>query len=153
VIVVGLAVLLGVGRPVFAQSPEDASPPPDDVNAQSLAVRNPFQPAPPVPVAPTRPMILPPLYAGFGALQVFDGYTTTHGVAAGVSESNPFFQPFAGHPAAVWAMKAGVTAGAIAASEQLWRHRHRAQAITVIVASSAVMTIVAAHNASAGATP
>jgi hypothetical protein len=49
---------------------------------------------------------------------------------------------------AVWAMKAGVTAGAIAAAEQLWRRRRRSQAIAVMVVSNAVMGLVATHNAS-----
>jgi hypothetical protein len=147
-VIAGLVAVLATGRPASAQSPEAAAAPDEGANTQSLVVRNPFQPAPPVPPALTRPAILPPLYVGFAALQVFDGYTTTHGVGIGVTEANPFFEPFAGHPMAVWAMKAGVTAGAIAAAEQLWRRRRRSQAIAVMVVSNAVMGLVATHNAS-----
>ncbi len=145
---VALAVWLALGHAAYAQAPQDGAAAPADIDPQSLIVRNPFQPAPPVPVPPTRPTILPPLYVSFGALQIFDGYTTTQKLGKGAREANPFFAPFAAHPGAVWAMKAGVTATAIVASEQLWRRRHRAQAIAVMIVSNAVLGFVAARNAS-----
>ena len=151
---VALAVVFALGHAAHAQAPQEGPADPGDADAQSLVVHNPFQPAPPVLAPPTRPMILPPLYVSFAALQIFDGYTTTQKLGHGASEANPFFAPFADHPGVVWGVKAGATAGAIVASELLWRRRQRAQAIAVMVVSNAVLSLVAARNASvARATP
>jgi Domain of unknown function (DUF5658) len=144
---VGLAVAMAMAPTASRAQSGAESPDPPEAEAQALVVRHPFQPAPPIEAPPTRPMVLPPLYAGFAALQVFDGYTTTHGVQAGAEEANPLLDPFAGNEAAIWALKAGVTAVAIVAAEQLWRRHHRAQAIAVMVVSNTVMGVVAAHNA------
>lgn len=144
---VGFAACFCLTPAAYAQADAAADPPPE-VQAETLIIRNPFQPVPPIAPPPRRPRILPPLYASFALLQIFDGYTTTHGIQAGAAEANRIIEPFAGRPAAVWALKAGVTVGAVLAGEQLWRRRHRVQAIAIMVASNAVLSVVAVHNAS-----
>jgi Domain of unknown function (DUF5658) len=95
-----------------------------------------------------RPSALMPLYVSLAALQVTDGVATEWGVNHGRIESNPAFMPFANTPAALWAVKGGVTAGAIYLSERLWRHGHRGEAIATMVVSNGILIGVTARNAS-----
>jgi hypothetical protein len=50
------------------------------------------------------------------------------------------------NPAAFVAMKAGVTTASIMAAERLWKTNHRMGAIGLMIASNAMMGVVAAHN-------
>jgi hypothetical protein len=98
------------------------------------------------PQGPDRGSLLPALYVGLAGLNAYDAYTTTKGVSAGANESNALLRAAAGSPAAIWAIKGGVTAGSILLSERLWRSGHRAQAIGMMVAANSVMAVVGARN-------
>jgi hypothetical protein len=97
---------------------------------------------------PARPMMLPALYAGYAALQVYDIYSTRQALKRGAIEANPLMQGTVGNAGAFVALKAGVAAGTILAAERLWRNDKKAAAIGVMVASTAVSAIVAGRNAS-----
>jgi hypothetical protein len=98
------------------------------------------------PNAVGRGSLLSSLYVGLAGLHAYDAYTTLKGVSRGAAESNRMLGGAAGTPAAMWALKGGVTAGAILASERLWRSGRRTQAIAMMVASNAVMAMVGVHN-------
>lgn len=100
------------------------------------------------PAAESRPAILPPLYIGLSALQVYDGYTTIRGVREGNRETNPLVGGLAERPVALWSLKVGTTALSIYLAEQQWRQHHRKQAILTMVVANGVMAAVAARNAS-----
>ena len=97
----------------------------------------------------TRPAVLPVLYAGFVALEAYDGYTTSRGLAAGRAELNPFVRWAVDHPLSLWALKGAAAAGSIYVAERLWRGKRRGQAITVMVLSNAIIGIVAVRNTAA----
>lgn len=99
-----------------------------------------------VPVA-SRGAVLPVLYVSFAALQVTDGLTTQAGLRRGAGEGNPLTSPVASSPAAFWAIKAGITTGAIVLSERLWRTHRRTEAIATMIIANGVMSAVAIHNA------
>jgi hypothetical protein len=96
--------------------------------------------------AETRPMVLPALYVMQGALQVLDVRSTMVGLSLGAHEANPMMQPFAKSPAAMIAIKAGVAASTIWASEKMWRGGNRAGAIASMVIANSLMAVVVAHN-------
>jgi hypothetical protein len=98
-----------------------------------------------VPTA--RPRVLSVLYASYIALQGYDAYSTTAGLARGAQEANPLMQGVAQNKAAFWAMKAGTTAASIWVAESLWK-KNRVGAIVTMVAVNGVMASVAARNAS-----
>src|SRR5712692_6079024 len=61
----------------------------------------------PVQIGPTkRPGVLPALYVSLAALQVFDAYSTSEGLARGAREANPVMQAIVGNPALFWSVKA-----------------------------------------------
>ena len=95
-----------------------------------------------------RPMVLPALYGTFAGLQIYDGYSTVKGIRRGAREGNAIVGGLAGNPAAFWTLKAASTGVSIYFAERLWRNGRRGQAIAVMVASSAAMSVVAARNAS-----
>lgn len=96
----------------------------------------------------SRGPILPILYVSFAVLNVYDGSSTTTALKLGAAEGNPIMAGIAGHPAALWAVKAGVTAGSIVVAERLWRQHRRAAAIGMMIASNGLTAVVAAQNAS-----
>jgi len=85
---------------------------------------------------------------GRRVLNVYDGSSTTTALKLGAAEGNPMMAGIAGHPAALWAVKAGVTAGSIVVAERLWRQHRRAAAIGMMIVSNGLMAAVAAQNAS-----
>jgi hypothetical protein len=93
-----------------------------------------------------RPVALPVFYASFVGLELYDGYSTSRGLALGAAESNPFVRWAVEHPLSLWAMKGAAAAGSIYMAERLWRHGHRRQAIAVMIVSNAFMGFVAARN-------
>jgi hypothetical protein len=95
-----------------------------------------------------RGAVLPSLYVSLAALQAVDAYTTVTGVRRGARESNAAMTGLAASPAALWAMKAGVTSGSIVLAERLWRSRRRAQAIAVMAAANGMMAAIATRNLS-----
>ncbi len=96
----------------------------------------------------SRGPILPILYVSLAALNVYDGSSTTTALKRGAAEGNPMMAGIAEHPAALWAAKAGVTAGSIAVAERLWRQHRRSAAIGMMFVSNGLMAVVAARNAS-----
>src|SRR5262245_3741159 len=94
-----------------------------------------------------RPSMLPALYATSVALQGFDIYSTLSVLHLGGAEQNPLMKGVVGSPATLVATKATVTAASIVAAERLWRTNHRMSAIGLMLASNAMMAIVATHNA------
>jgi len=95
-----------------------------------------------------RPMALPALYGTLVGLQMFDVYSTVNGIRRGATEGNPIVGGLAGNPAAFWSLKAASTGASIYFAEKLWKSGRRGQAIAVMLASNAVMSAVAARNAS-----
>jgi hypothetical protein len=93
-----------------------------------------------------RPSLLPALYATSAALQGFDAYSTLSALKNGGREANPLMSGLVKNPAAFVAMKAGVATASIMAAERLWKSNHRVGAIGLMIASNAMMGIVAAHN-------
>ena len=96
----------------------------------------------------SRGSILPSLYVSLGALQAFDGYSTTTGLRRGATETNGMMKNVAGNPASMWIVKGGVTAVSIYAAERLWKRNRRVAAIATMVATNGLMAMVAARNAS-----
>jgi hypothetical protein len=94
-----------------------------------------------------RPSVLPVLYVSLAALQGFDAYSTTAGLARGAQEANPMMRGVAGNSAAFWAVKAGSTAASIWLAERLWK-TNRVGAIVTMVVVNGVAASVAARNAS-----
>lgn len=97
--------------------------------------------------APTRPALLPVLYASYVALQAYDVYSTRQALGHGGLETNPLMQGVVNNSGAFWAMKAGVTTATILAAERLWKNDKKAAALGVMIASNAVAAIVARRNA------
>ena len=102
-----------------------------------------------VPPPATRPAALLPLYISLASLQAYDAYSTQVGHDRGVSESNPVMVGLAGHPAALWALKAGSTAYSIFMAEQLWKQGRRRRAIVMLAITTGIQGFVAAKNMSA----
>jgi hypothetical protein len=102
--------------------------------------------APRLAAAPSRPAMLPVLYAGYAALQAYDVYSTRQALTRGATEANPLMQGAVSNTGAFVALKAGVTTGTILAAERLWKNNQKATAIGVMVASTAVSAIVASRN-------
>lgn len=96
--------------------------------------------------APSRGTALPILYGSLALLQSYDAVTTLRGVSVGGVEANPVMAGVSRSPAAMWAVKVGVTTVSIVAAERLWRQRHRGQAIAVMAIANGVMAGVALHN-------
>jgi hypothetical protein len=97
--------------------------------------------------APSRGVILPALYVSFAALNAYDAASTGLALKDGGIETNPLMRGIAGRPAALWALKGGVTAAAIVAADNFRRQGHRRQAVALMVATNGIMAVVAAHNA------
>ena len=116
-------------------------------SAESVAVDIDWS-RPPVKAGLRRGAALPMLYVSLTGLNAYDAYSTTSGISKGASESNPLMRGAARNPAAIWAIKAGVTAGTITMAERLWRSDKRVQAVTVMIISNGMMAAVAARNAS-----
>lgn len=93
-----------------------------------------------------RPSLLPALYATSAALQGHDAFSTLSALSRGAREANPVMGSVVRNPAAFIAVKAGVTTASIMAAERLWKTNHRVGAIGLMIASNAMMGIVAAHN-------
>jgi hypothetical protein len=94
---------------------------------------------------PTRFGILLPLYASFATLQTLDAHSTMRALQNGGVERNPLLRDLAGRPAALFALKAGVTASTIYLTEKL-RSRHPVGAIALMVALDSFYAMVIVHN-------
>jgi hypothetical protein len=91
---------------------------------------------------------LPALYVTLAGLQAYDGFSTFRSVRNGGVEANPLMRNFAGNPAAVFAVKGGVTAASILVCERLWKQNRRTAAIMTMIATNGLMAAVVARNAS-----
>ena len=96
----------------------------------------------------SRGAVLPTLYVSLAGLQAYDVYATTTGLRRGAVEANGVMKNVAGNPAAMWAVKAGVTTATIVIAEQLWKQHRRTAAIVTMIASNGLMAVVASRNAS-----
>jgi hypothetical protein len=94
-----------------------------------------------------RPKVLPVLYVSLAALQSYDVYSTTHGIARGAQEANSAMRGVVSNKAAFLAVKAGTTAVSILIAERMWK-RNRVGAIVSMAVVNGIMASVAAHNAS-----
>jgi hypothetical protein len=97
--------------------------------------------------ATARPAMLPALYVSLAALQAYDGYSTTKGLALGAHEANGTMQGVAGRPMMLWGVKAGITVGAVLLAEHMWKS-NKVASIALMVAANGVSAVVAGHNAS-----
>jgi hypothetical protein len=93
-----------------------------------------------------RPASLFALYGGFAALQAYDAYSTLAAVKAGGLELNPMLGGVARKPGAMIALKSAVTVASIAAADRLWKKGRKKQAVVMLAATSAAMTVVAINN-------
>jgi hypothetical protein len=134
------AAKAAVSSPALAA--DVASEEPDVPQAGRLAALAPIQIG-----APSRGAVLPLLYASYAGLQAFDATSTLRGVKLGAQEANPLMSGLSGNPAGMWALKAGLTAASIVASEHLWKQHRRGEAIALMVVANGIMAGVAARNA------
>jgi hypothetical protein len=86
-----------------------------------------------------------PLYVSFAALQVLDAQTTIAALDRGATEANPLMRGIAGNRAALFAVKAGTTAGAIYLAERLRTHS-RVSAVLLMAGFNSLYATVVAHN-------
>jgi hypothetical protein len=150
-----VALLLGatLTTPAFAADADAVVPPaaltvtPDAIAAAASATGSAIDLAPrKVRFEYERPSLLPALYATSAALQGYDAFSTLRAVNHGAREANPLVGGVVKSPVAFVAMKAGVAAASIMAAERLWKTNHRMGAIGLMIASNAMMGVVAAHN-------
>ncbi len=94
---------------------------------------------------PSRPVALVPLYVSYAVLNGLDGHSTLRAIDGGASEGNPLMAPFARHPAAMAAVKAGMVAATILGVERL-RKKHPVAAVVFMAAATSLYAVVAAHN-------
>jgi hypothetical protein len=92
-----------------------------------------------------RPTMLVPLYISMATLQALDVVSTRQAIGAGGTEANPLVAPLSGSPAAMLAMKAGVSAVTILVSERMWRH-NRKGALLMLFATNIGYAAVVSHN-------
>ena len=101
------------------------------------------------PVSETMPSqrlgVLLPLYASFAGLQALDAHSTMRALQNGGTERNPLLGDIASQPAALFALKAGVTASTILLTERL-RPNNRAAAIALMAALDSFYAMVVVHN-------
>jgi hypothetical protein len=89
--------------------------------------------------------VLLPLYVSFATLQMLDVHSTTRALSRGGVEANPVMRGVADKPAALFAVKAGVTASTIFLAEKI-RPKSRVAAIVVMAALNSTYATVVAHN-------
>jgi hypothetical protein len=95
---------------------------------------------------PERPSALMPMYGSLVVLQGLDIHSTRRGMSSGKThEANPVMGSVVENGAAFVAVKAAVTAGAIWATERLWK-KHPKRAVIFAVLLNAAMAAVVTHN-------
>ena len=92
-----------------------------------------------------RPAALPAMYAGFGALQALDVYSTRRAIAGGATEMNPLLAPGVKSAAGMAAVKAASTALSIYFVERTWK-RNRKGAVVLMGVLNGVTAAVVARN-------
>ena len=140
--------VFGVVRPAQANDAERAA---NDYAATVAAAGEVEWSLPAVPMAAEaggQRRLLASLHVSLAALNAYDAYSTSRGLRAGAVEANPLMAGVATNGAALWAVKAGVTASTVYVAEQLWRKNRRIEAIALMVVSNGMMAVVSARNAS-----
>jgi hypothetical protein len=98
------------------------------------------------PSTPRRPPLLIGLYISYAILQGLDAQATIRALhSTSAHEENPVVAPFAAHPAALIAFKAGVAAGTISALDRLFKAHPRMAMITLAGLNSGYAFVVQ-HN-------
>lgn len=92
-----------------------------------------------------RPSSLMPMYFSYAALQALDMHSTMSAMKAGAHEANPTMAGVVKNPGAFAAVKIGVAAATIFATERMWK-RNKAAAIAVMVIANGVNAAVVMHN-------
>lgn len=92
-----------------------------------------------------RPMALPAMYLGLGALQGLDLYSTSRALRHGGYEANPVMARVVGNRGASIALKAGTSAAMIFFAERL-RKKSPVAAITMMAIVNGFTGLVVAHN-------
>jgi hypothetical protein len=154
----GLALTPTIGRAQNASLPSDtvtpliAAAPAPSMSARRGTVQVDWAAEPPQPssdsiadAVPSRRGVFVPLYVSFAALQALDVHSTMRALEAGATEQNPLLRGIASRPAALVALKAGVTASTILLTEKL-RVRNRTGAIVLMTALNSVYAFVVARN-------
>lgn len=95
----------------------------------------------------SRPAALLPMYAGFIALQGYDGYSTIKALNRGAVEANPLMRGVVKCPVALISIKGVAAAGVVFAAERLWRAKHRKAAVILMAVTGGMMVAVGANNA------
>ena len=89
--------------------------------------------------------VLVPLYVSYAGLQLLDAHSTNSALDNGASERNPMMRGMASRPAALLAVKAGVTVSTILIAERVRRKSRTGAIVLMAVLNSAFATVVA-HN-------
>jgi hypothetical protein len=145
VALITMSCLWAMSAPAAAQEPS-LDPPAGLFAKMTAPAGNKWQAPLPVILAARGP-VLPSLYASLISLELYDGYSTSHGLANGAVESNTFMGAVTRHPGIMWATKGGAAFASIFVAERLWRQGRRGQALGVMLASNGLMMAVAANNA------
>lgn len=85
------------------------------------------------------------MYASFAGLQALDAHSTMRALQNGGVEANPLLRDLAGRPAAIVALKAGVTASTILVAEKL-RRKNRLAAWAFMASLNSFYAVVVVHN-------
>ena len=112
------------------------------LEARPLQVETPSA-ATPIRPEQKRGAVLTSLYVSFIALQALDAHSTLRALDRGAVEANPLVEPFADHPAALIALKAGTAAGVLYMTDRVRRHNRVASIVIMAAANSVYATIVA----------
>ncbi len=75
-----------------------------------------------------------------------DVRSTFTAISLGAHEANPIMKPLAKNQTTMMAVKVGIAASTILASERMWRGGNKMGAIVSMVAANAVTAMVVAHN-------
>lgn len=97
------------------------------------------------------PAFMKKMYVSFALLQVADTGTTLASLRLGAREGNPFIYRVARNPAALIALKGGVTVGTIYTMERL-RLKNPVAAAVAMAAVNSTLAVVAVNNARVMAT-
>jgi hypothetical protein len=97
------------------------------------------------PREPTRRrgVLFTSLAASFVGLQALDVHSTLRAIDRGAGEANPMMAPFASHPAALVAVKAGAAGGILFMLDRIHARNRLAGVLMMAAANSAYATIVA----------
>ena len=90
--------------------------------------------------------VLLPLYASFAGLQALDAHSTMRALQNGATERNPLLGDVAGQPAALFALKAGVTASTISPDREAAPETPWWAAIALMTALDSFYAMVVVHN-------